>query len=79
MCVTVGLVFAAIFFIMELVVLFYGINIALSCTKTLPERVVNICFAIIFTMPYVLFNTLFNKCANYTLHNKSSLHIISVP
>jgi uncharacterized membrane protein len=65
------LLIAVIFFIMELLVLFYAINISITCTKAGPERVVNIILAITFTLPYMLLQTLFNKCALQTLRNEN--------
>ena len=64
------LVVAVIFFVLELVVLFYAINMALSCTKGGPERIVNIVLAITFTIPYVMLNILFNKCAKSSLRGE---------
>ncbi len=62
---------AIIFFIMELVVLYYAVAIAFSCTKKGPERVVNIALAILFPFPYVMLNILFNECAKSTLQASS--------
>ena len=64
---------SVIFFVLELVVLFYAINIALTCTKGGPERIVNIVLAITFTIPYVMLNILFNKCAKASLIGDSWL------
>ena len=61
------LVVAVIFFVLELVLLFYAINMALVCTQGGPERIVNIVLAITFTTPYVLLNILFNQCAKNSL------------
>ena len=61
------LVIALIFFVLELIVLFYAVNIAIVCTKGGPERIVNVVLAIVFTIPYVLLNILFNACAKQTL------------
>ena len=66
------LVVAVLFFLLELVVLFYAINMALVCSKGGPERIVNIVLAITFTLPYVMLNILFNKCAKATLRNNRS-------
>ena len=62
-----ALVVSVIFFVLELVLLFYAINMALVCTKGGPERIVNIVLAITFTIPYVLLNILFNQCAKNSL------------
>ena len=69
--VTFSLVVAIIFFVLELLVLFYSISIAIGCTKGGPERVVHIVLAIIFTLPYALLNVLFNKCAKKVLRSDS--------
>ena len=62
-----ALVVSVIFFVLELVLLFYAINMALVCTKGGPERIVNIVLAITFTIPYVMLNILFNQCAKNSL------------
>lgn len=64
-----ALVVSVIFFVLELVLLFYAINMALVCTKGGPERIVNIVLAITFTIPYVMLNILFNKCAKNSLRS----------
>lgn len=58
-----ALIFSLIFFTMELFVLFYAIDIAIKCSKTHSERVVNLVLASTFTIPYVMLNILFNQCA----------------
>ena len=65
------LVIAVLFFMLELMVLFYSITIALNCTESTPERVVHIVLAITFTLPYALLNVLFNKCAISTLRSSN--------
>lgn len=61
------LVLAVIFFILEVVVLIYGIIIAINCTKGGAERIVHVVLAIGFTFPYVLFMAVFNGCAQSVL------------
>lgn len=61
------LVIAIIFFIMELMVIFYAVRIAIVCTKSRTERIVHLVLAITFTLPYMLLNVLFNDCAKSTL------------
>lgn len=61
------LVVAVIFFVLELIVLFYAITMAINCTDPGAERVVNVVLAVVFTIPYVLLNILFNPCAKNTL------------
>lgn len=65
--VNVALVMSIIFFLIELILLFYGINMAIICTDPGPERAVNVSLAVIFTIPYVMFNILFNDCAKKSL------------
>lgn len=60
-------IIALIFFILELILLFFAILIALNCTKAGAERIVHIVLAVIFTLPYMLLNVLFNSCAKNTL------------
>ena len=64
------LVVAVIFFVLELILLFYAINMALVCTQGGPERIVNIVLAVTFTIPYVMLNILFNKCAKNSLRTE---------
>ena len=65
--ISFSLVVAVIFFILELILLFYAIGMALQCTSGGPERIVNIVLAVTFTIPYVLLNILFNQCAKNSL------------
>lgn len=62
-----GLVVATIFLVLEILLLFYAISIAIQCTRPGPERIVHVVLAITFTLPYVLLNVMFNKCAQDTL------------
>jgi hypothetical protein len=57
------LIIATMFVMLELLVLFYSIGIAISCTKPGPERIINIVLAISFTLPYALLNLIFVPCA----------------
>jgi NADH:ubiquinone oxidoreductase subunit 3 (subunit A) len=61
------LVFAIIFFVMEIILIFYAIIIAFTCTEPGPERIVHVVLAVFFTIPYVLLMVIFNKCATKTL------------
>jgi len=67
-----GLVLATLFLVLELLVLFYAISIALQCTNPGPERIIHIVLAITFTLPYVLLNVMFNNCAKQTLQIPTS-------
>lgn len=50
------------FLIMELILFYYAIIIAKSCSKNTDELIINIILSIIFTTPYVFFNMLSNPC-----------------
>lgn len=65
------LLVSLLFFVLELLVLYYSIGIAISCTKGGPERIVHIVLATIFTLPYILLNVIFNKCANSNLRSEN--------
>jgi hypothetical protein len=67
--VSFSLVVSIIFFILELLLLFYGIKIAIYCSEPGPERIVNLVLVTMFTMPYMLLNILFNKCAKTCLQS----------
>jgi len=62
-------IIALIFFLFELLLLYFAIYIAIKCSKSREERIVNFVLAIIFTIPYVLLNILFNPCAKIYLQN----------
>ena len=64
-------VLAILFFILEIIVLVYGIIIAINCTKGGGERAVHIVLSIGFTFPYVLIMSVFNKCAKSVLRGES--------
>jgi hypothetical protein len=61
------LIIATVFLMLELLVLFYSIGMAMNCTKPGPERIVHVTLAIAFTFPYALLNALFIPCAKKTL------------
>lgn len=62
-----GLVLSTIFLVLEILVLFYAISIALQCSSPGPERIVHIVLAITSPFLYVLLNVMINKCAKDTL------------
>lgn len=66
---TAFLIIAIVFVILELLVLFYAITIAVNCTKPGAERIVHIVLAIVFTFPYILPSLFFSVCAKKTLTN----------
>ena len=63
--------FAILFLLMELVIVYYSIVIAFSCSQKGPERVVNVILAVLFPVPYLMLNLLFNNCAKSTLQTSS--------
>ena len=66
------LIFAIVFFVMEIILIFYAIIIAISCTEAGPERIVHVVLAVFFTIPYILLMVIFNKCATKTLQKGSN-------
>jgi len=63
------LIIALIFFFMELFLLYFSISIAINCSTTKQERIVNFVLATIFTLPYVLLKTMFDSCTKNYLKN----------
>ena len=61
------LMIAIVFFLLELVVLFYSILLAMACTKSGAERVVHVTLSIMFTFPYALISIFFSPCAKSVL------------
>lgn len=62
-----GVVVAIIFFILELILLFYAILMAINCSKPGSERIVNVVLSITFTLPYILLKSMFEPCSKNTL------------
>lgn len=60
---------AVVFLILELIVLYYAIALAFSCTQKGPERIVNVILAVLFPFPYLMLNILLNGCAKSTLQS----------
>ena len=60
---TFTLIVAVLFLILEFLLLFYAIGIALTCTSPGSERIVHIVLATTFTLPYMLLMSMFNECA----------------
>ena len=65
------LIVSILFFMLEVIVMFFAINIAVHCTEKGPERTVHLILAITFTFPYMLMSIFFNKCANKFLKNNN--------
>ena len=66
------LIIAIIFFIMELFLLYFAISIAIYCSTSKQERIVNFVLATIFTAPYVLVKIVFDPCSKQYLKNGMS-------
>ena len=71
------LTLSILFLILEMVVLFYSVTIAIRCTTPGPERIVHMVLSIFFTLPYILVSALFTKCgkailrSNYTIEKSA--------
>jgi hypothetical protein len=59
----IPVIVGVIFMVMEFLVLFYAVGIAIRCTTTTRERIVHLVLAITFTLPYMLVNAFFGDCA----------------
>ena len=64
------LIIAILFFLLEFLVLFFTIGTAVTCTQPGPERIVHIVLATVFTLPYMLLNSLFNPCTKKMLQTR---------
>lgn len=67
------IILAAIFFLMELIALVFAINIALACSKSTGERIVNLVLALTFTLPYLLIRSVFSQCGMDALRPNKQL------
>jgi hypothetical protein len=59
--ITIGV--ALLIMIIELMILFYSVGIALRCTKPGTERFVHIVLVIMFPFPYALVSAITSQCA----------------
>lgn len=57
------LIISIIFLILELILLYFAVSIAMKCSNTKAERIVNFIMAVTFTLPYVLIKTTFDPCS----------------
>ena len=64
--------FSVLFFLVELVVLYYAVSLAIKCSAQGPERVINVILAVTVTIPYMLLNMLLNQCVKTTISTPSS-------
>ena len=69
------LVFALVFFAFEIILLYFAVLIAISCTQGGYERIVHVVLAMTFTLPYMLINVFFNDCAKNILKNSGSMSL----
>jgi hypothetical protein len=60
---------AFIFFIFELFLLYFAILIAINCSESKEERIINFVLGVIFTTPYVLLKITFDPCTKNYLKN----------
>ena len=67
------LVTALIFFVLEVILLYFAILIAISCTQGGYERVVHVVLAMTFTLPYMLLSVFFSDCAKNVLRSSGSV------
>lgn len=65
---TFFVILASFFVLLEIVLLFFALNIAFSCSNVPEERIIHTTLAIIFTGPYMLLNIFFGKCGK-TIQN----------
>jgi hypothetical protein len=61
------MVVSILFVAIEFIMLYYAVSIAISCSQVGSERAVHMGLSIFFTMPYLLFMSVFSKCASTTL------------
>jgi hypothetical protein len=63
------IVFALLVLMIELLLLFYSVGIAIRCTKPGTERFVHIVLVIMFPFPYALVSVIANPCAKEYLNS----------
>lgn len=59
------LTLAFIIFVLEIIVLFHAVNIAIRCSKPGPERISHVVLALFFTYPYLLVALFLAPCAKF--------------
>jgi hypothetical protein len=64
---TFTLLVAIVFLMLEILLLFYAIGIAITCSTPGAERIVHLVLATTFTLPYMLLNTILSGCAKQRL------------
>jgi hypothetical protein len=64
-----SITFALVVLMIELLILFYSVGIALRCTKPGTERFVHIVLLIMFPFPYALVSVIANPCAKEYLNS----------
>lgn len=67
-------VVAFFLFIIEIVILFYAISIAVECTTTPTEKVIHIIVALFFTLPYLVGMMLLSPCAKGMIGLKNKMN-----
>jgi len=61
------LIIGVLFLALELLLLWFSIKMAISCSKPGGERICHIVLAIMFTMPYCLIMMIFSDCGKKAL------------
>lgn len=61
------LIIAIVMVVLELVLLYFALKIALASGQNTATKFINIVLAIFFTLPYLLLNMIFNKDASAEL------------
>lgn len=74
---TGGLIISVFFLMLELLVLFFAIKVAMKCSEGGAEKIVHLVLATTFTLPYMLFSVFFSKCATNVLRGSKSEFISS--
>lgn len=64
----VYLVLATLLLVIEFMVLFYAITIALSCGESNAEKFLHVILALFFTLPYLTAMLIFQPCAKKSIN-----------
>lgn len=62
-----------VFLVVEFILLFSAVSIALHCGDSMIEKAVHLVFAVFFTFPYTFIMILFIPCAKKALETKKAL------
>lgn len=67
------LIISFLFFILELFLLYFAICVAIYCSQSREERIINIILACTFTLPYILIKITFDDCSKNYIKNGMKL------